>query len=82
MHRHDNCGGGWHICAGQAELMQRGFGATQCNMITASELYVTLQEEWQIPLDDSTASADLTVDDLARAVAALLGEPGPGRGAA
>ncbi|MEV6946752.1 phosphopantetheine-binding protein [Streptomyces sp. NPDC051172] len=41
------------------------------------ELYVTLQEQWQIPLDDSAASGELTVADVARAVTALLdaGEP-------
>ncbi|GAA3876413.1 phosphopantetheine-binding protein [Streptomyces lacrimifluminis] len=42
------------------------------------ELYVTLQEEWQIPLDDSTASGDLTVADVTRAVAELLGDPDRG----
>ncbi|MEV0486623.1 phosphopantetheine-binding protein [Streptomyces sp. NPDC050508] len=42
------------------------------------ELYVTLQEEWQIPLDDS-AAADLTVADVARSVSALLDEPASGR---
>ncbi len=43
------------------------------------ELYVTLQEEWRIPLDDSTADADLTVADVARSVSALLDEPASGR---
>jgi acyl carrier protein len=42
-------------------------------------LYVTLQEEWQIPLDDSAAVADLTVADVARSVSALLDEPASGR---
>ncbi|NEC87833.1 phosphopantetheine-binding protein [Streptomyces sp. SID12501] len=43
------------------------------------ELYVTLQEEWQVPLDDSAASADLTVADVARSVTALLDAPASGR---
>ncbi|CAM5718319.1 Acyl carrier protein OS=Streptomyces microflavus OX=1919 GN=Smic_25880 PE=4 SV=1 [Streptomyces microflavus] len=43
------------------------------------ELYVTLQEEWGVPLDDSAATAELTVDEVAESVAGLLaanGTPG------
>jgi acyl carrier protein len=54
----------------------------ELDSLAVVELYVTLQEEWQVPLDDSTATADLTVDEVARAVAELLDEPKPGRGAA
>jgi acyl carrier protein len=55
-------------------------GALELDSLAVVELYVTLQEEWQIPLDDSGASGELTVADVARAVTALLdaGEPAPG----
>lgn len=43
------------------------------------ELYVTLQEEWGIPLDDSAAVADRTVADVARSVTSLLDAPASGR---
>ncbi|MDN3029286.1 acyl carrier protein [Streptomyces sp. S.PB5] len=46
----------------------------ELDSLAVVELYVTLQEEWQIPLDDSTASDELTVGDVTRAVAELLGE--------
>jgi hypothetical protein len=37
------------------------------------ELYLTLQEHWNVPLDDSDANNELTVDDVARTVDGLLG---------
>ncbi|MGX9889368.1 acyl carrier protein [Streptomyces sp. NPDC002276] len=46
----------------------------ELDSLAVVELYVTLQEEWQVPLDDSTASGDLTVADVTRAVAELLGD--------
>jgi acyl carrier protein len=51
----------------------------ELDSLAVVELYVTLQEEWQIPLDDSTASADLTVAQVALSVTALLDEPASGR---
>lgn len=56
---------------------QATLGELDLDSLAVVELYVTLQEEWQVPLDDSDASADLTVADVARAVTALLdaGEP-------
>jgi len=48
------------------------------------ELYLTLQEHWNIPLDDGDANNELTVDDVARTVDGLLGadtaghDAGPG----
>lgn len=52
----------------------------ELDSLAVVELYVTLQEEWQVPLDDSAASAGLTVTDVARAVTALLDTTGPGAG--
>lgn len=51
----------------------------ELDSLAVVELYVTLQEQWQVPLDDSGASGDLTVADVARAVTTLLdaGEPAP-----
>lgn len=56
----------------------------ELDSLAVVELYVTLQEQWQIPLDDSGASGELTVADVARAVTTLLdvGEPAPGYKAA
>ncbi|MER6838833.1 acyl carrier protein [Streptomyces cellulosae] len=56
----------------------------ELDSLAVVELYVTLQEQWQIPLDDSAASGELTVADVARAATALLdaGEPAPGHQAA
>jgi acyl carrier protein len=42
------------------------------------ELYLTLQEHWNIALDDSGATAELTVDELARTVDGLLHTAGSG----
>jgi len=50
----------------------------ELDSLAVVELYVTLQEEWRVPLDDSTASGDLTVSDVTRAVAELLGDPDRG----
>ncbi|NEB00378.1 acyl carrier protein [Streptomyces sp. SID13726] len=59
-------------------------GELDLDSLAVVELYVTLQEEWRVPLDDSAASADVTVTDVARAVTALLGtaDPAPRREAA
>lgn len=53
-------------------------GDLDLDSLAVVELYVTLQEEWRIPLDDSTATAELTVDEVARSVAALLDESARG----
>lgn len=54
--------------------------ALELDSLAIVELYVTLQEQWQIPLDDSAASGELTVADVARTVTSLLdaGEPASG----
>jgi acyl carrier protein len=52
-------------------------GDLALDSLAVVELFVTLQEEWQIPLDDSDATADLTVDEVARSVTELLGEGTP-----
>ncbi|MEU5219636.1 phosphopantetheine-binding protein [Streptomyces sp. NPDC020807] len=57
-------------------------GELDLDSLAVVELYVTLQEEWDIALDDSTASADLTVDEVAGSVASLLDDPASGREAA
>ncbi|MET9588414.1 phosphopantetheine-binding protein [Streptomyces sp. NPDC006539] len=49
-------------------------GELDLDSLAVVELFVTLQEEWQIPLDDSTASGDMTVQDVARSVTELLGQ--------
>ena len=56
----------------------------ELDSLAVVELYVTLQEQWHIPLDDSAASGELTVADVAREVTALLdeGKPVPGHQAA
>ncbi|MBD0840994.1 MULTISPECIES: acyl carrier protein [unclassified Streptomyces] len=52
----------------------------ELDSLAVVELYVTLQEEWSIPLDDSAARADLTVAEVARSVTALLDEPASASG--
>ncbi|MEU2758779.1 phosphopantetheine-binding protein [Streptomyces sp. NPDC007027] len=47
-------------------------GDLELDSLAVVELYVTLQEEWDVPLGDSEASAELTVDEVARSVTALL----------
>ncbi|PCG86532.1 acyl carrier protein [Streptomyces sp. WZ.A104] len=47
-------------------------GDLELDSLAVVELYVTLQEEWGVPLDDSEAAAELTVDEVARSVAELL----------
>ncbi|MET9415576.1 phosphopantetheine-binding protein [Streptomyces klenkii] len=37
------------------------------------ELQVTLQEDWNIPLDESAVTPDLTLGELADVVTALVG---------
>ncbi|WP_030746883.1 acyl carrier protein [Streptomyces griseus] len=53
-------------------------GELDLDSLAVVELYVTLQEEWRVPLDDSAASAELTVGEVAGSVAALLAEPASG----
>lgn len=43
--------------------------------LAAVELYVTLQEHWDVPLDDGEATPDRTVGQIAETVTALLGRP-------
>ncbi|GAB3949529.1 acyl carrier protein [Streptomyces sparsus] len=57
-------------------------GDLELDSLAVFELYVGLQEEWDVPIDDSTASADLTVEDLVSTVAGLLEESGRGLGRA
>ncbi|WP_155057498.1 acyl carrier protein [Streptomyces blattellae] len=54
-------------------------GDLDLDSLAVVELFVTLQEEWKIPLDDSTATAGLTVGEVARSVAGLLDEAGRSR---
>lgn len=44
----------------------------ELDSLAVVELYVTLQEHWHIPLDDSEATDDRTVEEVARAVTVLL----------
>ncbi|MFE9768035.1 acyl carrier protein [Streptomyces sp. NPDC005808] len=57
-------------------------GDLDLDSLAVVELFVTLQEEWKVPLDDSAATVDLTVGEVARSVAALLDEAAPGIGTA
>ncbi|MBT2377339.1 acyl carrier protein [Streptomyces sp. CB00316] len=47
-------------------------GDLDLDSLAVVELHVTLQEEWGVPLDDSAATGELTVEEVARSVAALL----------
>ncbi|KPI29308.1 acyl carrier protein familyprotein [Actinobacteria bacterium OK074] len=47
----------------------------ELDSLAVVELYVTLQEELAVPLDDSAATGELTVGQVARSVAELLDEP-------
>ncbi|MEU9121569.1 acyl carrier protein [Streptomyces sp. NPDC048506] len=42
--------------------------ALELDSLAVVELYVTLQEHWQIPLEEDDAAAELTLNQLARAV--------------
>lgn len=55
-------------------------GELDLDSLAVVELYVTLQEEWKVPLDDSTASAELTVADVAQSVTTLLAQTDSGQG--
>ncbi|MFI1733013.1 acyl carrier protein [Streptomyces acidicola] len=55
-------------------------GALDLDSLAVVELYVTLQEEWGIPLDDSAASAELSVAEVARSVSDCLDERVPDNG--
>ncbi|GGR35362.1 acyl carrier protein [Streptomyces roseolus] len=57
-------------------------GELDLDSLAVVELYVTLQEQWRIPLDDSAANSELTVGEVAGSVAALLAEPASGHEAA
>ena len=47
-------------------------GELDLDSLAVVELYVTLQEHWDIPLDDSAATGELTLDQVTDAVAELL----------
>ncbi|MEC4020684.1 acyl carrier protein [Streptomyces sp. H27-D2] len=47
-------------------------GDLDLDSLAVVELFVTLQEHWDIPLDDSDADATLTVDEVASAVNDLI----------
>ncbi|MEU3496181.1 acyl carrier protein [Kitasatospora cineracea] len=46
--------------------------------LSVVELYVTLQEEWGVPLDAEAATGDVTVGELADEVRTLLDGRRPG----
>ncbi|MFI6684286.1 acyl carrier protein [Streptomyces sp. NPDC050485] len=45
----------------------------ELDSLAAVELYVTLQDHWGVPMDDSEATPDRTVEEVARSVTTLLG---------
>ena len=47
-------------------------GDLDLDSLAVIELFVTLQEHWNIPLDDTDADGRLTVDEVAHAVNDLL----------
>lgn len=47
-------------------------GELDLDSLAVVELYVTLQEHWNVPLDDGEATSDRTVEEVARSVAVLL----------
>ncbi|KPC66292.1 acyl carrier protein [Streptomyces chattanoogensis] len=51
----------------------------ELDSLAVVELYVTLQEHWQVQLDEDDSAADMTLRQFAAAVAAQLTEPGPAR---
>ncbi|MFD7019110.1 acyl carrier protein [Streptomyces sp. NPDC059161] len=44
----------------------------ELDSLAAVELYVTLQEHWNVPLDDSEATPNLTVGEISRTITTLL----------
>ncbi|MEU7500532.1 acyl carrier protein [Streptomyces griseofuscus] len=50
-------------------------GELDLDSLAVVELYVTLQEEWGVALDDSAASAELTVAEVAHSVSEQLEPP-------
>lgn len=50
--------------------------------LAAVELYVTLQEQWQVPLDDSEAGIGLTVRQVADTVRHVRTDSAAGGGTA
>lgn len=54
----------------------------ELDSLAVVELYVTLQEHWNIPLDDGDAQPEHTLQQVAQEVRALLDGRGAGRGAA
>ncbi|MFI6051339.1 acyl carrier protein [Streptomyces violascens] len=53
----------------------------ELDSLAAVELYVTLQEHWNVPLDDNEATPDRTVGEISRTITALLPhheQPAPG----
>lgn len=46
--------------------------------LAAVELYVTLQEQWQVPLDDSEANTGLTVQQVGDTVRRLRADTAEG----
>lgn len=56
-------------------LPETTLGDLDLDSLAVIELFVTLQEHWNIPLDDSDADGRLTVDEVAHAVNDLLHRP-------
>ncbi|WP_438489739.1 acyl carrier protein [Streptomyces sp. S186] len=54
--------------------------ALELDSLAVVELYVTLQEHWGVPLEEDEAAAELTLEQVARAVTTQLS--GAGRGGA
>ncbi len=48
-------------------------GGLDLDSLAVVELYLTLQEHWNVPLDDSAATPELTVTEVADAVTDLIG---------
>ncbi|MFJ8387758.1 acyl carrier protein [Streptomyces sp. NPDC094438] len=46
----------------------------ELDSLAAVELYVTLQDHWGVPLDDSEATPDRTVEEVAHTVTTLLSQ--------
>lgn len=51
---------------------QATFRGLDLDSIAVVEVFVTLSEHWQVPLDDSAATPDLTLADTAAMVGAAL----------
>ncbi|GAA2471407.1 acyl carrier protein [Streptomyces mauvecolor] len=55
---------------------QATLGDLELDSLALVELYVTLQDHWKIPLDDSTAKPELTLHQVTQAVKNLQDEHG------